>query len=86
MSHSPLTGNTIFLSNLKARSLLGIVHASKTYTFNKHGRSLLTAMKPLNAESKPPASESRVTLETIISVGVVGWLAMGILLMGLGIW
>ena len=43
-------------------------------------------MKPLNAESKNPASESRVTLETIISVGVVGWLAMGIVLMGLGIW
>lgn len=43
-------------------------------------------MKPLNADSKNPPSESRVTLETIISVGVVGWLAMGIVLMGLGIW
>ena len=43
-------------------------------------------MKPLNPDTKNPASESRVTLETIISVGVVGWLAMGIVLMGLGIW
>jgi hypothetical protein len=43
-------------------------------------------MTPLNADSKNPVSESRVTLETIISVGVVGWLAMGIVLMGLGIW
>jgi hypothetical protein len=43
-------------------------------------------MTPLNADSKNPAPESRVTLETIISCGVVGWLAMGIVLMGLGIW
>lgn len=43
-------------------------------------------MKPLKADSKNPAAESRVTLETIISVGVVGWLAMGMVLMGLGIW
>jgi len=27
-----------------------------------------------------------MTLETIISVGVLGWLAMGMVLMGLGIW
>lgn len=31
-------------------------------------------------------SESRMSLETIISVGVFGWLAMGMVLMGLGIW
>lgn len=43
-------------------------------------------MKPLNADPKNLATESRLTLETIISVGVVGWLAMGIVLMGLGIW
>jgi len=43
-------------------------------------------MKPLNPDTKHPVSESRVTLETIISVGVVGWLAMGIVLMGLRIW
>jgi hypothetical protein len=84
--HFFLAEQTIFLSNLKARSLLGIVHAIKTHTFNQHRRSFFTAMKPLNAESKSPASQSRVTLETIISVGVVGWLAIGIVLMGLGIW
>lgn len=45
-------------------------------------------MKPGDADSKPGSSqpESRITLEAIISVGVVGWLAMGIVLMGLGIW
>jgi hypothetical protein len=34
----------------------------------------------------PNPSESRMSLETIISVGVLGWLAMGMVLMGLGIW
>jgi len=27
-----------------------------------------------------------MTLETIISAGVLGWLALGMVLMGLGIW
>lgn len=43
-------------------------------------------MKPLDTQAKTAASESRVTLETIISIGVLGWLAMGMVLMGLGIW
>ncbi len=43
-------------------------------------------MKPLNTQTKTVASESHVTLETIISVGVLGWLTMGMVLMGLGIW
>jgi hypothetical protein len=43
-------------------------------------------MKPLETQVKATASESRVTLEMIISVGVLGWLAMGMVLMGLGIW
>ena len=45
-------------------------------------------MKPTDAESKPNPnqSNSRITLEAIISVGVVGWLAIGMVLMGLGIW
>ena len=43
-------------------------------------------MKP-NTDSKPtPNPKSGVELETIISVGIVGWLAMGIVLMGFGIW
>lgn len=45
-------------------------------------------MKPTDAESKPNPNQpdSRITLEAIISVGVVGWLAIGMVLMGLGIW
>ncbi len=45
-------------------------------------------MKPADPDSKPNSSpsDSRVTLETIISVGVLGWLAVGMVLMGLGIW
>lgn len=43
-------------------------------------------MKPLDTQAKTTASESGVTLETIISIGVLGWLAMGMVLMGLGIW
>jgi hypothetical protein len=43
-------------------------------------------MKPVHIETNSTSNESRVTLETIISVGVFGWLAMGMVLMGLGIW
>lgn len=43
-------------------------------------------MPPLDNQTNPKSSESRMTLETIISVGVLGWLAMGLVLMGLGIW
>jgi hypothetical protein len=31
-------------------------------------------------------ADSHMTLETIISVGVFGWMAVGMVLMGLGIW
>lgn len=30
--------------------------------------------------------EQGMSLETIISVGVLGWMAIGMVLMGLGIW
>lgn len=45
-------------------------------------------MKSADSESKPNPnqSDSGTTLETIISVGVVGWLAIGMVLMALGIW
>lgn len=45
-------------------------------------------MKSSDSDSKPNPnpSDSRITLELIISAGVVGWLAIGIVLMGLGIW
>lgn len=43
-------------------------------------------MKPLDTQTKTAASESGVTLEAIISIGVLGWLTVGMILMGLGIW
>lgn len=51
-------------------------------------RLLPLAMKPADSDSKPNSnrSDSRITLEAIISVGVFGWLAIGMVLMGLGIW
>ena len=33
-----------------------------------------------------PLSECQMSLENIISVGLVGWLLVGMVLMGLGIW
>jgi hypothetical protein len=30
--------------------------------------------------------ERRMTVENIISIGLLGWLATGIILMGLGVW
>ncbi|HKU52732.1 MAG TPA: hypothetical protein VJQ25_09725 [Nitrospira sp.] len=53
----------------------------------QRGFSLLV-MKSADSESKsnPNPSDSGITLETIISVGVVGWLAIGMVLMALGIW
>ena len=46
----------------------------------------LFPMKPLHPQTNSNSLESGMTLETIISVGVLGWLAMGMVLMGLGIW
>jgi hypothetical protein len=43
-------------------------------------------MKSSNSHASPTSSESRMTLETIISIGVLGWLTLGMVLMGLGIW
>ena len=53
---------------------------------NKQDGGFLLIMKPPDTQAKTAASESRMTLEMIISVGVLGWLAMGMVLMGLGIW
>ncbi|MBX3330008.1 MAG: hypothetical protein KF722_06385 [Nitrospira sp.] len=49
---------------------------------------LFLVMKSADSDSKPNPnpSDSGITLETIITVGVVGWLAIGMVLMGLGIW
>lgn len=43
-------------------------------------------MKFDESQQHSNSSESRMTLEAMISVGVLGWLAMGMVLMGLGIW
>ena len=45
-------------------------------------------MKPADPDSKPNSTppDSRMTLEVIIAVGVFGWLAIGMVLMGLDIW
>jgi hypothetical protein len=37
-------------------------------------------------EAQRDRKESGMSLETMISVGVFGWLAIGMVLMGLGIW
>jgi hypothetical protein len=38
------------------------------------------------AQSPKDKSESSVSLETIIAMGLFGWLALSMTLMGLGIW
>lgn len=43
-------------------------------------------MKPHMVSPSANSSESRMTLEMVISIGVLGWLAVGMVLMGLGIW
>jgi hypothetical protein len=39
--------------------------------------------QPENVQERP---KSMLTLETIIAVGLFGWLALSMTLMGLGIW
>ena len=39
--------------------------------------------QPENGQDRP---KSMLTLETIIAVGLFGWLALSMTLMGLGIW
>lgn len=43
-------------------------------------------MQQPESQDNHRSTESKVTLETIISVGVLGWMAIGMVLMGLGIW
>ena len=57
----------------------------RVYSATQTEESLLT-MKPVTSQTHSNSPESRMTLETVISVGVIGWLAMGMVLMGLGIW
>jgi hypothetical protein len=43
-------------------------------------------MATLTDHEHSPKQETGMSLETIISVGVFGWLAVGMVLMALGIW
>lgn len=43
-------------------------------------------MKHPDLKTEFEQGEQGMSLETIISVGVFGWLAIGMVLMGLGIW
>lgn len=43
-------------------------------------------MKKEQTQPQAQAQEKGVSLETMIAVGVFGWLAFGMVMMGLGIW
>ncbi len=43
-------------------------------------------MQQRDSQHDHHSPEPGMTLETIISVGVLGWMAIGMVLMGLGIW
>ena len=67
----------------KVRTLLYIFPSSIS---QPNPRGVSVSHEALDSQSKSYSPESSMTLETIISVGVFGWLAMGMVLMGLGIW
>jgi hypothetical protein len=70
---------SIFTIHAKAWALLNIsTHSAITQNASAHENN--------RTEATPNQSEPRMSLETIISVGVFGWLAIGMVLMGLGIW
>jgi hypothetical protein len=52
--------------------------------------SNLPAQRPLmnkdQMQAQVQGQEKGVSLETMIAVGVFGWLALGVVMMGLGIW
>jgi hypothetical protein len=43
-------------------------------------------MKKENPQSRAEDTQRGMSLETIIAVGVFGWMALGVVMMGLGIW
>lgn len=43
-------------------------------------------MKKEIAKTHAEESPRWISLETIIAVGVFGWMALGVVMMGLGIW
>jgi hypothetical protein len=43
-------------------------------------------MKKDQVQTQVQEQDKGISLETIIAVGVLGWLAIGMVMMGLGIW
>lgn len=70
-------------NNRKAWTLLKIL---SLYVLQSEISFLVMKSADSDSKSNPNPPDSRVTLEAIISVGVVGWLVIGIVLMGLGVW
>jgi hypothetical protein len=56
---------------------------NRTITDPARGRP---AMKKQIAQSQVEEAPRGMSLETIIAVGVFGWMALGVVMMGLGIW
>ena len=43
-------------------------------------------MKKDQAQTQVQPQDKGISIETMIAVGVFGWLAIGVVMMGLGIW
>lgn len=43
-------------------------------------------MKNENPQRRAEEAQGGMSLETIIAVGVFGWMALGVVMMGLGFW
>jgi hypothetical protein len=57
-------------------------HFKEPLTF----RSAEASMKKDQAQTQVQPQDKGISLETMIAVGVFGWLAIGVVMMGLGIW
>jgi len=85
----PWRPDTILIGTLASRTSEGMdfaMNLHRLFITSVRKESPLLTMKPVDSQSKSNSSETSMTFETIISVGVLGWLAVGMVLMGLGIW
>jgi hypothetical protein len=57
-------------------------HFKEPQTFG----SAEASMKKDQAQTQVQPQDKGISLETMIAVGVFGWLAIGVVMMGLGIW
>ena len=55
-------------------------------TANPLGLAEESPMKKDQVQAQVQEQDKGISLETMIAVGVFGWLAVGMLMMGLGIW